>query len=42
MFWNQFKFQVGYELGNDTLFPEWKEEPEFKAIREGYMEKKNN
>lgn len=37
----QLLFLVGYELANDTLFPEWKEGSEFKAVREGYMEEEN-
>jgi len=30
-------FQVGYELANDTIFPEWKEGAEFKSVREKMM-----
>lgn len=37
----QLLFEVGLELANDTLFPEWKEGSEFKALREGYMKEKN-
>lgn len=33
----QLFFRIGYELSNESTFPEWKEGSEFKAIREKYM-----
>jgi Zn-dependent M28 family amino/carboxypeptidase len=33
----QLFFRIGYELSNESTFPNWKEGSEFKAIREKYM-----
>lgn len=32
-------FRIGYELANDSVFPEWKEGSEFKIIRDNCMKK---
>lgn len=32
-------FHVGYLIANDTIYPEWSDNSEFKSIRESYMNK---